>query len=280
MDTATGLTLGLIAAAFFLGLRHGIDWDHIVAISDIAATQESKRRGFFVGTLYVVGHAAVVILLGIGAIALGTTVPGWLDDAAGRIVGVTLVLLGLVVLVTLVLERGSFRARSRWMILFDMSRRLSRRSGRATTHAHEHVAVESGHHDGAEDLRGGESRVAAPLHSHEHTHDGNSEYTNKAAVGIGAIHGVGAETPTQIVVFLAAASAGGVWAGIAVLLVFVLGLVIANSAITIASVFGFAVASSRQSVQIGVGVFTAAMSIGIGLLFLTGADAFLPAFFT
>ena len=85
MDAASGFTIGLVAAAFLLGLRHGIDWDHIVAISDIAATQESKRRGVFVGTLYVVGHASVIILLGIGAIALGATVPDWLDAVAGRV---------------------------------------------------------------------------------------------------------------------------------------------------------------------------------------------------
>lgn len=279
MDASTGITFGLLVAALFFGLRHGIDWDHIVAITDIAATQESKRRGVFVGTLYVLGHASVVILLGVGAIALGATVPGWLDDVAGRIVGVTLVALGLVVLVTLVLERGSFRARSRWMILFDMSRRIfSSRSG-SVAHSHKHVAAESGHHDGTEDLTDGASRVAAPTHSHKHVHGGGADYTNKGAVGIGAIHGIGAETPTQVVVFLAAASAGGVAAGLAVLLTFVVGLVIANSLITFASVFGFASATKKQSVQIGLGVFTAAMSIGIGVLFLTGADGALPAFF-
>jgi hypothetical protein len=64
-----------------------------------------------------------------------------------------------------------------------------------------------------------------------------------------------------------------------VLVVFVLGLVVSNSAITIASVFGFSMASRSQAVQIGFGVFTAAMSIGIGILFLTGNDAILPAFF-
>lgn len=279
MDAPTGFTIGLLVAAFLLGLRHGIDWDHIVAISDIAATQDSKRRGFFVGTLYVFGHASVVILLGIGAIALGSTVPGWLDAAAGRIVGVTLILLGLVVLITLVMERGSFRARSRWMILFDITRKLFGRGEETTSHAHEHVAVAGGHHGGTEDLSDGESRLAAPRHTHEHAHAGEDEYTNKAAVGIGMIHGIGAETPTQVVVFLAAASAGGALAGIAVLFIFVFGLVIANSAITTASVFGFAVASKRQSVQIGMGIFTAAMSIGVGLLFITGSDAILPAFF-
>ncbi len=280
MDTTTGLTLGLTATAFFLGLRHGIDWDHIVAISDIAATQESKRRGLLVGTLYVLGHAAVVIVLGVGAIALGATIPGWLDAAAGRIVGVTLVVLGVVVLISLILERGSFRARSRWMILFEMSRRVLRRGGTTTTHTHDHVEIESGHHDGDERPIDGDSIVQAPVHSHVHTHAGDGEYTNKAAVGIGAIHGVGAETPTQVVVFLAAASAGGVVAGLAVLFVFVLGLIVANSVITVGSVFGFAIASAHQSVQIGLGVFTATMSIGIGLLFLTGTDAILPSFLT
>ncbi len=279
MDASTGITFGLLAAAFFFGLRHGIDWDHIVAITDISATQSSKRRGLFAGTLYVLGHAAVVIMLGIGAIALGATVPAWLDEAAGRLVGVTLVALGLVVLVTLVIERGSFRARSRWMLLFDMTRRVFSRKSEAVTHTHEHVAAESGHHDGCEALSDGSSRMVAPTHSHDHEHHGDSEYSNRGAVGIGAIHGIGAETPTQVVVFLAAATAGGIMAGLAVLVSFVVGLVIANSVITVASVYGFASASRRPSVQIGLGIFTAVMSIGIGLLFLTGGDSALPVFF-
>lgn len=279
MDATSGFTLGLVVAALLLGMRHGIDWDHIVAISDIAATQDSKQRGILAGTLYVLGHASVIILLGIGAIALGATVPDWLDAVAGRVVGVTLVALGIVVVVTLVLERGSFRARSRWMILFDTSRKLVHATRARYTHSHEHVAIGHTHHDGDEIDDAGTSRVAAPIHSHAHAHDSESEYTNRAALGIGAIHGVGAETPTQVVVLLAAASAGGVWAGVGVLLVFVLGLVVSNSAITLASVFGFSMASRSQAVQIGFGVFTAVMSIGIGILFLAGYDAILPAFF-
>ena len=279
MDAASGFTAGLLIAAFLLGLRHGIDWDHIVAISDIAAAQESKRRGFFVGTLYVVGHASVVILLGVVAIALGTTVPEWLDAVVGRVVGVTLIVLGLAVVAVLVMEGRSFRARSRWMIIFGASRRLLRRTGSDHTHSHEHAAIMGAHHDGDEGSGDGTSRIKAPTHSHSHAHAGDSEYSTRAAVGVGVIHGIGAETPTQVVVFLAAASAGGIWAGLGVLLVFVLGLVVANSVITAASVFGFSMASRSHAVQIGFGVFTAAMSIGMGFLFLTGNDAILPAFF-
>ena len=268
-----------MVAAFLLGLRHGIDWDHIVAISDIAATQESKRRGVFVGTLYVVGYAAVIIFLGLGAIVLGATIPEWLDAVAGRVVGVTLVVLGVVVAVTLVVERGSFRARSRWMILFETSRKIARTTRARYTHSHKHAAVGHVHHDGNDIDADGTSRIIAPTHNHAHEHDGDSAYSNKGAVGIGAIHGVGAETPTQVVVFLAAASAGGVWAGVVVLFVFVLGLILSNSAITFASVSGFSMATRSQAVQIGFDVFTAAMSIGIGILFLTGSVAILPAFF-
>jgi cytochrome c biogenesis protein CcdA len=279
MDASAGITLGLLIAAFLFGLRHGIDWDHIVAITDIAATQDEKRRGLFVGTMYVVGHASVVVLLGVGAIALGATVPEWLDAWAGRIVGVTLVFLGLIVLATLTMERGSFRARSRWMILFGVTRKLLSSGKKHVSHSHLHVATETGHHGGAEDLADGSSRLVAPTHSHAHDHKGDGDLTSRGAIGIGAIHGIGAETPTQVVVFLAAASAGGLVAGFAVLLTFVLGLVIANSAITFASVYGFAKASRRQSVQIGLGLVTSAMSIGIGLLFLLGNDGALPAFF-
>ena len=279
MDASSGFTVGLGVAAFLLGLRHGIDWDHIVAISDISATQDSKRRGLLVGTLYVLGHAGVVIVLGVGAVALGTAVPEWLDAVAGRIVGVTLIVLGLLVVITLIMERGSFQARSRWMILFEISRKAVRRQGARSTHVHGHVAVDGAHHDGDAGNADGTSRLEAPTHIHEHSHDGDGEYANGTAAAIGAVHGIGAETPTQIVVFLAAASAGGVWAGLAVLVVFVAGLVVSNSAITIASVFGFSLAGRRPFIQISVGALTAVMSIAIGVMFLTGNDAILPAFF-
>ncbi len=57
---ATGLGIGLIVSSLLLGLRHGVDWDHIAAITDIAATQDSPRRGFALGIVYAFGHGLVV----------------------------------------------------------------------------------------------------------------------------------------------------------------------------------------------------------------------------
>jgi high-affinity nickel permease len=36
--TATAGTIGIISASLALGIRHGIDWDHIAAITDITST--------------------------------------------------------------------------------------------------------------------------------------------------------------------------------------------------------------------------------------------------
>ncbi len=63
MDGQIGV--GLVALGVGLGLRHGIDWDHIAAITDVTSSQPSRLRGFAMGTLYALGHAAVVLTLGL-----------------------------------------------------------------------------------------------------------------------------------------------------------------------------------------------------------------------
>ena len=171
------------------------------------------------------------------------------------------------------------------------------------SHDHEHVTGSHEHasaHDHAHDAESadllavvGAGASSSPLsagighdghtYGHAHRHEfrltSDGRYGRGTAAGIGMLHGVGAETPTQVVVFLAAAAAGGIVTGVLVLLVFLVGLVISNTAITVASAFGFAKLSRRKGVQIAMGAFTAAMSVGIGILFVTGNDGILPAFF-
>src|SRR5512138_2313182 len=42
---AEGAGLGLLLTALTLGIRHGIDWDHIAAISDITSTTAAADHG-------------------------------------------------------------------------------------------------------------------------------------------------------------------------------------------------------------------------------------------
>src|SRR5579864_6043069 len=91
------LELALLTAAV-LGFRHGFDYDHIAAISDITNVESDRKRAMHMGLLYVVGHAATVAALGSIVIFFQTSLPPVVDNWAERAVGLTLVVLGIYVL--------------------------------------------------------------------------------------------------------------------------------------------------------------------------------------
>jgi nickel/cobalt transporter (NiCoT) family protein len=64
-----GTTASLLAFAFLLGLRHGVDPDHLAAIDGVAPLRNSRWNGVW----FAAGHSFVVTLLavGIGHIDLG-----------------------------------------------------------------------------------------------------------------------------------------------------------------------------------------------------------------
>lgn len=285
-----GLGLGLIVAALLLGMRHGVDWDHIAAITDITATQDEPRRGLLLGTLYAAGHAAVVFFIGVGVIVAGRNIPAWADVLMGRVVGWTLILLGLYLVYSLAKFGQDFAMRSRWMLVLSAIRRsataVRTRRGQsrpATTHEHPHAAAGGATHEHEHTENRHPGRDDSHVHTHRHTHDAGSDafttYGTGTSVGVGMLHGIGAETPTQVVVFLAAASAGGTVAGVTVLGVFLFGLFLSNSLITVASSFGFLAASRSGRARVVLGGVTAVMSLVVGILFVLGLDAALPAFF-
>jgi hypothetical protein len=288
--TAQGFGFGLLITAFWLGFRHGIDWDHIAAITDITGTVDDRRRAIVFGTLYAVGHAMVVFLLGVVAIAAEGLLPGDIDKLMGRVVGVTLVLLGVYVVVSLIRHGRDFRLRSRWMLIFAGIRTGAR-------WVRERVAVGARNGETEPDSERGESRdgenrsaVSWWHHGHHgrpgHHHHARSEpdehyvgYGRGTALGVGMIHGVGAETPTQVVLFLTAAGAAGRSVGVLVLAAFIVGLLASNSIITLGSAFGFLEASKNFGLYATVALLTAGFSLVIGTLFLVGKESVLPAFF-
>ena len=294
MIAATGgFGFGLLVASFWFGFRHGIDWDHIAAITDITSSQEDRRKAIVFGTLYVAGHALVVFGLGVIAILIGQELPESVDDAMGRIVGITLIALGVYVFVSLIRHGREFRMRSRWMLVFAGARQTwwklrHRVPVAAGIHDHEREPVHM--HAGGEEAVDAGDQVAGWHHGHHgrpgHHHHKHPEpddpfgnYQKGTSVLVGMLHGIGAETPTQILIFTAAAGAGGKAAGVAVLVAFLVGLMVAISVITVGTAFGFLRASRNFGVYATVAVITGAFSLVIGVLFVLGKDAVLPAIF-
>jgi ABC-type nickel/cobalt efflux system permease component RcnA len=283
--------LGLLATAFVFGLRHGIDWDHIAAITDITGSQEDTRASMVLSSIYALGHAAVVLVLGTAAVLAGEFVPESVDSAMEKVVGVTLLVLGIYVFYSLFRHGRDFRMRSRWMLIFSGARRGARwlRGGARTEpvvieHVHEHVHDDVHDHAGtSDDVTRGALLVKTKTHRHRHSHlgvmprDPFENYSRATALGVGMLHGVGAETPTQVLLFLAASQAGGRAVGILVLVVFLTGLFVSNTAVALASTFGFLRATRNFGVYATVAVITAAFSLGLGALYLFSKGDVLPA---
>ncbi|MGI8662177.1 MAG: hypothetical protein ACR2LQ_03080 [Acidimicrobiales bacterium] len=291
-----GFGIGVVGTAFGFGFRHGIDWDHIAALTDITGSEPSPRRALHLSSLYVLGHALVVFVLGCAAILGAEQLPPGFDDVMERFVGLTLVLLAVYVVWSLVRNGRAFRMRSRWTLLLAGFRRLRRRSTKRGgamiiehSHAHDHVAHVH-EHDHADIAVGSSAapsgRAAGSTHSHPHVHVGRlpddplSSYGATAAFGIGMLHGVGAETPTQLLLFLAAAGAGGRGTGIVLLLAFLVGLLSSNTLIAVFATVGALGTAKRWWLTAAVSSFTAASSAVIGLLLLTGNSTVLPSLFT
>src|ERR1700679_3569265 len=95
------LEITLISCAA-LGFRHGFDYDHIAAISDITSIQKKASIAMRLGLLYALGHATMVALLGGTVILFQLSLPPRLDSWAERLVGLTLVLLAIYVMGSLV----------------------------------------------------------------------------------------------------------------------------------------------------------------------------------
>jgi hypothetical protein len=248
MMDPVNLRLALFSAAV-LGFRHGLDYDHIAAISDISSVQSRPRDAMRYGLLYVAGHAATVALLGSAAVAFRITLPPASDRWAERMVGITLLLLGIYVLGTFFRPSShSHGPKTRLTLLVNgvlwIYWRLSR-------------------------LFGG-NRTEAP----QIFKDG---YGTTSTFMVGVIHGFGAETPTQILLFLMTANLGGTAAGLLGLLSFIIGLLAMNTLMCASAAGLFSVMFARPMALRALTLATSAYSIVVGTLFLLGSGDKLPS---
>lgn len=285
-----GASLGVLTAVAVAGLRHGFDIDHIAAISDIVSSQQNRRRSFALATTYAIGHMIVVFALGTAAVMAGLRISAWTEAAASRLIGLTLVALGLYVVYSLVRFRRDFRMMTRWMLVTAGVRRVLHwiRPPRRIVieHEHEHAAGHHDHHDHAVTAAAPRGiaavTVAAPTHLHRHRHvvtepaDPFTEYSGTTSFLVGMVHGVGAETPTQLVLFTAAAGVGGMWPGLALVAAFVTALLLGNLMLTAIVTSGMAAGRRMPVVYMGLGAVAAVLSLWVGGAYLLGRPDLLP----
>jgi high-affinity nickel permease len=99
------LDLAFVSAGI-LGFRHGFDYDHIAAISDIASMEPTPKTAMRMSFVYILGHAVTLGALGAAVILFQHSLPPQVDRWAERAVGATLVLLGVYHLVEISRRNG------------------------------------------------------------------------------------------------------------------------------------------------------------------------------
>lgn len=235
-------------SAAVLGFRHGFDYDHIAAISDITSVEPSRKQAMKMGLVYVAGHASTVAVLGAAVILFQRSLPVRMDSWAERAVGFTLVLLGLYVLGTLFRQKSAYVPKSRAAILIGAFRWVAWHARRLFNPSKE-----------------------------QQPHVWSQGYGQKSVLAVGVIHGLGAETPSQLLLFLLAANLGGPARGFLGLAVFLVGLLAMNTLMTASAVGLFGMSAAKPRVMRFVVALTATYSLVVGGIFLFGASGVLPS---
>jgi len=289
-------TLTLLAGMAALGFRHGFDWDHIAAITDITSTttaghtdvdvpagapvtphghEESEMRGhvhehvsapsaahsfgesrFAHEQRHAIGLASLYAL-GHASVVVAL---GTLALLVGAILPEWVdPILERVVGVTLVLLGA-------WVIYSVVQ--YSRGKGEFRMRSRWMLVFDL--------ARNGWDALQARVHGHEHVPSAHaSQYGPKTAFGVGMIHGIGAETGSQALLLAGVAGVTGV-KGIVILFAFVIGLLASNTLVAVVSASGFIGAQRMRTVYVIVGAFAGLASLVIGLIFIGGLGTDLP----
>jgi high-affinity nickel-transport protein len=240
-----------LGSCLVLGLKHGFDYDHLAAISDITAVQRNWRSGLRLGMTYALGHAFTVAVLGIAVLQLHLGLPQGLDHFTERLIGLTLIVLGIGVVAGIL---------------------------RKDAHGHKHSRIES--------------RLAIAINGFlwivwhvrrlfnpqiPRPERFQWMYTGKSVFTIGMLHGVGAETPSQLGLFFLTANLGGTSRGMLGLAAFAIGLIAMNALMTASMGGAFSSSGHHPRLYHLIAWTGAAYSCGIGLIFLFGISDRLPS---
>lgn len=223
--------VSLLALGFFLGLKHALDADHLIAVSTIV----SERRGFFssgiVGVMWGLGHTISLLVIGLIVVAMQLNIPEQAAQTMELAVAGMLVVLGLNVL---------------WKL---------RKGGHVHAHIHTHGGITHSHpHVHGHSREGDHQHLGWIV---EHLGKG------KRSILIGMVHGLAGSAGLMLVVLATIPSTA---LGLLYIAVFGLGsiggMLVMSTMIGIPFVF-----TARSSTKLNVAVrgLSGILSVGFGI---------------
>jgi high-affinity nickel permease len=86
--------IGILVLAFFLGMRHATDPDHVIAVTTIVTRQRGVAKATVIGALWGMGHTFTIFVVGAAIILFKVAIPPRVGLSMEFAVGLMLILLG------------------------------------------------------------------------------------------------------------------------------------------------------------------------------------------
>lgn len=220
--------------AIFIGMRHGMDGDHVAAIADMVGSEHQKKKQLTLGVMYAIGHGMIVMVIGVLFIYIGLQLPETTKQVLEMLVSFTLILLGIFIIWSIFQQKKDYEFKSRVRIVLEFFTNLA-------------------------------SKV---------TNDKKIMKLSPAKLGaigafiIGILHGIGVESPTQIAIISNAMGLDNLTVALIQLSLFVIGLLIATIGITFCLSWGFMKARFKDKLFLLLGSVTGAYSLGLGIFMM------------
>lgn len=245
----------VVALGLFLGMRHAIDPDHVIAVTTIVARQREARAAALTGLLWGVGHSLTVSAVGTAIILFNLTIPDRIGLGMELSVAAMLVLLGLLNIAAFLNFRPSI-----W-------RRMAARSSQVHAHAHSHGDYVHTHPHGH----------GPDVHPHAidrtpvawlDRHFGRWRiYRPARPLAIGVVHGLAGSAIVALLVLAAVREPG--WAA-AYLVVFGVGTIVGMMLVTVRIASALKMASGESAVitrRLGFAAGLASIVFGLGFAY-------------
>lgn len=180
--------VSIVLVAFFLGMRHATDPDHVLAVSTIVSRQRTLGRAVLVGVLWGIGHSVTILVVGVAIIAFGLVIPPRVGLTMEFSVALMLILLGVLNL-TGVLGR-----------IAETARPAPAGDGRLHAHSHSHGDYVHSHAHGHAPLPHGHSEDETPQGRLDRIFGRLGVYQALRPLVVGLIHGLAGSAAVALLV--------------------------------------------------------------------------------
>lgn len=86
--------IGFLVLAFFLGMRHATDPDHVIAVTTVVTRQRGAAKAAMIGALWGMGHTFTIFVVGAAIILFKVAIPPRVGLSMEFAVGLMLIVLG------------------------------------------------------------------------------------------------------------------------------------------------------------------------------------------